>query len=126
MPARPTLRWPWLLIVPPAAFVVTVAVGLLQGATSSQDGGAAYAKREKPDPVVVNGKIFEGWPKPDVAVLFSAEQDGYIEPCGCTGLENQKGGLKRRFTLLKQLRDKGWPLVAIDGGGQEKYTGKQG
>jgi hypothetical protein len=107
------------LIVPLLAFGATVAVGLLQGATpSSQDGSAAYAEaKKKVDPVAVNGPIFEGWPKPDVALMFSAEQDGYIEPCGCTGLENQKGGLKRRFTLLKQLRDKGWPIVAIDGGG---------
>ena len=44
--------------------------------------------------------------------MFSGEQNGYLEPCGCAGLENQKGGLKRRFTFLKQLRDKGWNVVA--------------
>jgi hypothetical protein len=114
------------LIAPLVAFTATVIVGLLQGATSTQEGGAAYAEaRKKVDPIAVNGPIFVNWPKPDIALLFSAEQDGYIEPCGCTGLENQKGGLKRRFTLIKQLRDKGWPLVTIDGGGQEKSTGKQ-
>ena len=52
-------------------------------------------------------------------------QDGYLEPCGCAGLENQKGGLKRRFSMLKQLRDKGWPLIPVDAGGQEKSTGVQ-
>ena len=72
-----------------------------------------------------NGPIFVDWPKPDVALVFSGEQDGYLEPCGCAGLENQKGGLKRRFTLLKELRDKGWPVVAMDFGGQEKRTGVQ-
>jgi hypothetical protein len=60
-----------------------------------------------------------------VALVFSGEQHGYLEPCGCAGLENQKGGLMRRFTLLKELRDKGWPIVAMDAGGQEKYSGIQ-
>ena len=55
-----------------------------------------------------------------MALVFSGEQDGYLEPCGCAGLENQKGGLQRRFTMLKELRDKGWPVIAMDGGGQEK------
>ena len=41
------------------------------------------------------------------------------------GLENQKGGLKRRFTFLKQLREKGWNVVAMDLGGQETRTGVQ-
>lgn len=81
-------------------------------------------------PQSANGKepheaIFVDWPKPDVALVFSGEQDGYLEPCGCAGLNNQKGGLKRRLTLLKQLRDRGWPVVAMDGGGQEKRSGLQ-
>ena len=32
---------------------------------------------------------------------------------------------RRRFTLLKELRAKGWPIVAMDLGGQEKRTGVQ-
>ncbi len=88
-------------------------------------GGDQYAKHEKVDPIKANGPIFVNWPKPDVALVFSGEQDGYLEPCGCAGLENQKGGLKRRFTLLKELRGKGWPVVAMDLGSQEKRTGAQ-
>src|SRR6478672_4981901 len=81
--------------------------------------------KKKIDPVEVNGPIFVDWPKPDVALVFTGEQDGYLEPCGCAGLENQKGGLKRRFTFLKQLREKGWNVVAMDLGGQEVRTGVQ-
>ena len=89
-------------------------------------GDDEYAERKKKvDPVATNGAIFVDWPKPDVALVFSGEQDGYLEPCGCAGLENQKGGLRRRLTLLKDLRDKGWPLVAMDLGGQEKRFGVQ-
>jgi hypothetical protein len=84
-----------------------------------------YDKHAPVDPVAVNGEIFVGWPKPDVALVFSGEQDGYIEPCGCAGLQNQKGGLKRRHTLLKQLAAKGWPVVPLDVGGLSKRFGIQ-
>jgi hypothetical protein len=59
-------------------------------------------------------------------VLFiTGQQLGYIEPCGCTGLENQKGGLARRHTLLKQLTERGWPVVPLDVGSQVRRFGKQ-
>src|SRR5688500_8018820 len=31
---------------------------------------------------------FDGWGKPTVALFITGQQLGYIEPCGCTGLEN--------------------------------------
>jgi hypothetical protein len=77
------------------------------------------------DPIATNGPIFVDWPKPDVALLFSGEQDGFLEPCGCAGLQNQKGGLKRRHTLMKDLAAKGWPLVPFDLGGLTKRYGIQ-
>ena len=53
-------------------------------------------------------------------LLFTGEQDGFLEPCGCAGLQNQKGGLKRRHTLIKELAAKGWPVVPLDVGGLTK------
>ncbi len=72
-----------------------------------------------------NGPIFTDWHQPDVALLFSGEIRGYLEPCGCAGLENQKGGLKRRHTLIKELRQRGWPVVPLDMGGQVRRFGPQ-
>lgn len=69
--------------------------------------------------------LFENWPRPDVALVLTGEQIGFLEPCGCAGLENQKGGLKRRHALVKQLRRDGWPIVALDLGGQVKRFGQQ-
>ena len=43
-----------------------------------------------------NGAIFTDWPTPKALVVITGELDGYIEPCGCTGKENQKGCLSRR------------------------------
>ena len=47
-----------------------------------------------------DAKLFQGWGKPDVALLITGRQHGYIEPCGCTGLTNQRGGLARRLSLI--------------------------
>ena len=93
----------------------------LRPQASAADGAA------KPDidPVTANGPIFVDWPKPSLAIVFSGELDGYLEPCGCAGLENQLGGLKRRHALLKQLQADGWPLALIDLGGLTKRTGLQ-
>ncbi len=94
-----------------------------------------HQKKPKPDPVETNGQAFKeqaadgslkDWPKPDVAIVFTGEQIGYLEPCGCAGLENQKGGLKRRHTMVRTLREKwGWPLALFDAGEQVRYFGPQ-
>ena len=69
--------------------------------------------------------LFVGWPQPKLVLVFTGRQDGYLEPCGCSGLENQKGGMVRRNTLLKQLTAKGWPVVPIDAGNQVRRFGRQ-
>lgn len=51
--------------------------------------------------------------------------NGYIEPCGCAGLENQKGGLSRRHTFLEQLRHDSWDLAPVDLGGLVGRFGKE-
>lgn len=70
-------------------------------------------------------EIFVGWTKPKLAIVITGEMDGYLEPCGCAGLENQKGGLSRRHTFLSQLERDGWPLVAVDLGGSVRRYGRQ-
>jgi hypothetical protein len=82
------------------------------------------------DPIKVNGTIFEengaAWPKPNLALVISGNQEGYLEPCGCAGLDRMKGGMSRRYTLVKQLRQKmGWPVVGLDVGNNAKGFGKQ-
>lgn len=72
-----------------------------------------------------NGPIFVDWPVPKFTLLFSGELDGYIEPCGCAGLDNMKGGLTRRHSLIRQLDANGWSVVPLDLGGQIKRFGPQ-
>lgn len=112
-----------------------LAVACMAGSLLAADDNTS----DKPapmDPVEANGAIFADWPRPDVVLLFSGEQDGYMEPCGCAGLDNQKGGLKRRHSLIKQLESDtntehpvwpgtGPPVVAMDLGGLVKRFGPQ-
>lgn len=107
-------------------FVVALACLALTGFSAARSAPPERAAADgRPDPVEQNGPIFHGWPKPKLALVFTGEQLGYIEPCGCAGLENQKGGLRRRDTFLKQLRQQGWPVVALDNGGLIRRFGRQ-
>ena len=79
---------------------------------------SASLSREKRAP-------FAGWPTPDVVLVATGRQNGYIEPCGCSGLANAKGGLARRHTLIRQMRDRGWTVVPVDVGNQVRRFGRQ-
>ena len=58
--------------------------------------------------------------------MITGNQEGYLEPCGCAGLDRMKGGMSRRYSLFRQLREpKGWPVVGIDVGNIAKGFGKQ-
>ncbi len=90
-----------------------------------QDETPASAAEEpkKADPE--REPLFVGWENPLVTLFVSGRQNGYIEPCGCTGLENQLGGMMRRHTLFKQLVEKGWKPVGLDLGNQVRSYGPQ-
>jgi hypothetical protein len=69
-------------------------------------------------------RLFQGWTKPDVALVLSGQEHGYLQPCGCS--EPQKGGLARRYNFMRTLtKDRGWPIVAGDLGDIAQRTGPQ-
>jgi hypothetical protein len=67
--------------------------------------------------------MLQDWTEPQVALVLSGEQHGHLEPCGCS--ERQAGGLSRRADLVRQLHEKGWPVVGLDVGGTLKRTRRQ-
>jgi hypothetical protein len=77
------------------------------------------------DPIKENGPIFVDWPKPKAALVITGMIEGYIEPCGCAGIDRMKGGMTRRHTLFKNLQDQGWPTVGLDVGGSAKGFGRE-
>jgi hypothetical protein len=106
--------------------LTTAIVALAQtGDTRKAKPAAGPPATPKFDPIKTNGIYFEDWTKPRLAIVITGRQDGYIEPCGCAGLENQKGGLSRRDTFLAGLRERGWNLLPIDVGGLVHRFGKQ-
>lgn len=95
------------------------ATGPPQASDAETPGDSAAGIPAGPPP------LFEGWPEPQLVFLVTGRQHGYIEPCGCTGLTNQKGGLARRHRLHTQLVEKGWNVVPIDAGNQVRRFGRQ-
>ncbi len=72
-----------------------------------------------------NQRIAPDWKSPWMVFYITGNQYGYIEPCGCTGLANQKGGVSRKDRLLTTLRDRDWNVIPIDSGNQVRRDGKQ-
>jgi hypothetical protein len=100
--------------------------GATDGSSDSAESQGGYPKDKEPvDFIKRNGAIFTGWEKPKLAIVVSGMLDGYIEPCGCAGLDNQKGGLSRRHTMIRQLQEKEWPVISIDLGGMVRRLGPQ-
>ncbi len=64
--------------------------------------------------------LFRGWDKPDLALIVTADQHGYLLPCGCSN--PQKGGLERRYNFIQMLKDRGWPVAAVDLGNVPQMT----
>ena len=71
------------------------------------------------------GPAWKSWPRPEATLFVTGQQHGYIEPCGCTGLANQRGGLARRMTALNEVRDAGWDVLPIDAGNLVRRYGAQ-
>ena len=74
---------------------------------------------------IIGPEDYKTWTAPDLTLVVTGQQHGYIEPCGCTGLDRQKGGVARRFTLMKQLRELGWTLMPLDAGNLVRRFGRQ-
>jgi len=52
----------------------------------------------------------------DMTIIYSGNLDGELEPCGCT-LEGDMGGIKRRGTIVDELRKASPKLFLISSGG---------
>lgn len=52
------------------------------------------------------------WEKPDLTIVLTAQQHGYLLPCGCS--RPQVGGLERRYNFVQTLKSNGWNVTAVD------------
>jgi Cytochrome c554 and c-prime len=109
-----------VLVLAGVALAVLITV---RGSTLFSPQAGDPADPGEDEPVAVRPAQFQSWPKPAAVLVLSGEAHGYLEPCGCS--EKQSGGVARRSDLIKQLRDKGWPVAGLDLGGTVKRTRKQ-
>lgn len=56
------------------------------------------------------------WADNSLSIVYSGNLDGELEPCGCSA-EGNFGGIKRRATLLQELRAATPELLVISAGG---------
>ncbi|WP_455218335.1 multiheme c-type cytochrome [Kaarinaea lacus] len=56
------------------------------------------------------------WAGENLTVIYSGNLDGELEPCGCSA-EGNLGGIKRRATVLSNLRKESPQLIVISAGG---------
>jgi hypothetical protein len=80
--------------------------------------GLAYWLKPGKD---VPDRLFRDWGKPDFVLVLSAQQHGYMLPCGCS--RPQVGGLERRYNFIQLLQARGWPVVAVDLGDVPQKSG---
>jgi hypothetical protein len=92
--------------------VVAAAVGLLLFLSVPPRDGQAQVNPPPRGQTEDNPFLFRGWGKPDLALVVTGQQHGYLQACGCSF--PQYGGLTRRYNFLQTLRQRGWPLVAVD------------
>ena len=112
-------------VAPETSELNAEAVAIEAAVDSSSSGKTHPAEANVATAAERNQTLAADWPIPQAVLFVSGQQHGYIEPCGCTGLENQKGGLIRRDTLLTQLRERGWEIIPIDVGNQVRRIGRQ-
>ncbi len=107
-----------------AMVAAVVAIGLVgcgdnstnttNSGTVGKSGGGSETKPEakKDGAHPPNPPMFEGWEKPDLLLVLTGEQRGYLEPCGCSEL--QSGGFSRRADFFRQVEEKGWSCLPLD------------
>lgn len=96
-----------------AALLAYVGCNHDSGSPGGPTGGSTKTAA-KPSGSSENAKLFADWnPAPAGVLLISGQQEGYLEPCGCT--QGQLGGLLRRYDLIERTtRDRKWPMALID------------
>ncbi len=92
---------------PPAAKITgapkpEAAPGPASGNTAHADHGALGKSQ----------KLLANLGNPAAVLIVSGEQDGYMEPCGCSA--EQIGGLIRRYDFVERLHDQNWPTALIE------------
>jgi hypothetical protein len=123
-------------LVGASALAATGLARLLRGPQDDLHGGgggspATTAAVRMPEKLEGHFRSWEWSPDtatkprgPDLVLLMSGQMHGYLLPCGCS--EPQVGGMERRYNLIYLLKQRGWPVVALDAGDMAQKEGIRG
>jgi len=91
---------------------VLVYVGCSGSSGTSDRAASAPTPKASGAATTAPGKPLANLGNPAAVLIITGQQDGYMEPCGCT--EDQSGGLLRRFDLLERIHALNWPTALFD------------
>ncbi len=91
--------------------------------TDTSDDAPAGSPASKADDIL--NELLKDWKNPKFVFFVTGRLHGYMEPCGCTGLDKAKGGISRRHTMLTEIRKRGWNIIPLDVGNQVRRFGRQ-
>ena len=83
--------------------------------TAAKEPAAKPAGAAASPPASPVEKLMAEFDKPAALLIVTGQQEGYLEPCGCSA--EQIGGLLRRYEFLERVRKQNWPVSLIDLGG---------
>jgi 2',3'-cyclic-nucleotide 2'-phosphodiesterase (5'-nucleotidase family) len=95
------------------AYAAALLVGKMTGQSNGTAGPPSGEEESEPGIVPrIGPESIAKWSKPELAIVLSGEMHGYLLPCGCS--KPQIGGLERRYNFIQGLKEKGWPILAVD------------
>ncbi len=116
-------RWP-SAIAAPAGLLCCVVLGCGWWSNSNDPDPNGVGETPVEKPFEPPPPPFRGWETPGAVLVVSGEQLGHLEPCGCAP-ETLAGGIARRHDLLEEIRERGWPMTAVDLGSTVRRARRQ-
>jgi hypothetical protein len=111
-----------------SATLLVVALSYVGCTTNTAVAPATSSSRQGPGQGQASAAVAEGRPsggadakstkllanlgKPAAVLIISGEQEGYLEPCGCSA--EQIGGLIRRYDFVERVHKQNWPTALIE------------
>ena len=95
-----------------------IGLALLAGCPKSKSPGTHPGEETSTNtkPKAEPKPLLADWASPKAVLIFSGDEHGYLEPCGCS--EKQSGGFARRADLIRQLQEeKQWHVTGLNVGG---------
>ena len=100
--------------------VLLILAGCWGNSSKSPTGTGGGAESTNQSALPAPPPLLKDWQVPKLALVLSGEQNGYLEPCGCSA--TQSGGFARRADLFAQLEAKKFPVLALDLGNTLKRS----